>query len=94
MDRTGAGTGQLHAFVATAAANRSRLHALAELSLDQTGRTGLLFRHSTARVAVMSAAAAAGAAPRQVDDDLAHTVDGRAFPGEQVAEKRRRAAHS
>src|SRR5437660_1716608 len=69
------------------------------LLLDQTGRTGLVFRHSTTGLAVVAAAATSASFSSDVGDDHAHPCDRAVRPSEQIASKagRRRAdssAHS
>src|SRR6267143_1551213 len=57
------------------------------LLLDQTGRTGLVFRHSTARLAVVAAAATSAPFSSDVGDDHAHPFERAVRPSEQIASK-------
>src|SRR5256885_10236482 len=65
------------------------------LLLDQTGRTGLIFRHSTTWIAVVSAAPLTAALSSDVGDDHAHPFERAVRARHEIAhEARRRWAYS
>src|SRR5256885_4820553 len=55
------------------------------LLVDQTGRTGLVFRHSTTGVTVIAAAATSAPFPSDVGDDHANPCERAVPPGREIA---------
>jgi len=61
------------------------------VGFDQSGRTGLIQRHSTTRLAIVPATVgpAGTSAPTDVGSDGAHPLQGPHAPGEEIPKGRR-----